>query len=123
MPYFVVDPVGKPRMTQRDVWAKRPAVLRYRDFCDRLRAEAARQHYRPSMDGDRVVFWIEMPRSWSKKKRAQMYGEPHQQKPDLDNLLKAFLDALMGEDCTVWKITVEKRWGTYGRIEVDEAFQ
>jgi uncharacterized cupin superfamily protein len=35
------NPVGKPRMTQRDKWAKRPAVLRYREWADRARAAYA----------------------------------------------------------------------------------
>ena len=32
------EPVPKPRMTQRDKWAKRPCVLRYRMWADMVRA-------------------------------------------------------------------------------------
>ncbi len=35
--HFPIDVVGKPRMTQRDKWKKRPCVLRYRAFADELR--------------------------------------------------------------------------------------
>ena len=34
---YPIIPLGKPRMTQRDKWAKRPAVLRYRAFKDECR--------------------------------------------------------------------------------------
>lgn len=34
---YPILPVPKPRMTQRDVWQKRPVVLRYRKFCDAVR--------------------------------------------------------------------------------------
>ena len=29
------DPMGKPRMTQRDKWQKRPVVVRYRQYLRR----------------------------------------------------------------------------------------
>lgn len=36
---YPIVPVPKPRMTQRDKWQKRPAVMRYRAFCDEVRAK------------------------------------------------------------------------------------
>jgi Holliday junction resolvase RusA-like endonuclease len=44
---------------------------------------------------------------------------PHQMKPDIDNMLKAFMDALMKEDShvhTIGKMT--KIWGVHGHIKV-----
>ena len=43
---------------------------------------------------------------------------PHRQKPDIDNLIKALLDALYADDSHVWKITAEKRWHYEGKIMV-----
>jgi len=41
------------------------------------------------------------------------------QTPDLDNLLKALLDALYGQDCFIWNIgNIQKIWGQTGAIEV-----
>lgn len=57
-----------------------------------------------------------MPPSWSEKKRREMEGKPHQQKPDLDNLLKS-LDALYEDDSVIWKISAEKVWAREGFIE------
>lgn len=116
-----VVPVGKPRMTQRDKWKKRPAVVQYHAFCDALRAYAARAGYSPAVSGDVVTFHLPMPPSWPKKKRAAMDGQPHQQKPDIDNLAKAFWDALLGDDSVIWNATLEKRWAQSGSITVTVA--
>jgi Holliday junction resolvase RusA-like endonuclease len=51
-----------------------------------------------------LVFRFAMPASWSKKKREQMRGELHAQKPDIDNLLKAVMDAMeqrWNDDCQI----------------------
>lgn len=107
---FVIHgkPVGKPRMTQSDRWKKRPAVLRYREFCDRARAAAGEVPARPM--GIHVATYVGMPASWSKRKRAEMDGKPHRQKPDGDNLLKSVCDALLDDDSCLYLMTVRKFW-------------
>ena len=110
-----IDPVPKPRMTQRDKWAKRPSVLRYRDFCDKLRQHNAILN----ASGSEIIFVIPMPKSWSEKKKAEMAHKPHQQRPDIDNLVKAVLDALHDEDCHIWSITATKIWGYCGEVIID----
>lgn len=82
MPKYLITPVGKPRMTRADKWKQRPPVMRYRMFCD----EARLHGIRVPENGAHITFVLPMPKSWSKKKRAAMDGQPHQQKPDLDNL-------------------------------------
>ncbi len=58
-----------------------------------------------------------MPKSWSKKKRAEMDSKDHRQKPDLDNLIKAFLDSVAeGDDAFVSSLSATKLWGEKGRI-------
>lgn len=109
-----IEPVPKPRMTQRDKWAKRPAVLRYREFCDQVRGAGV---VLPE-SGAHIVFHLPMPASWSKQRRAEMLGKPHQQKPDVDNLAKALLDACLAEDQGVWDVRVTKRWAEQGGIEI-----
>ena len=59
-----------------------------------------------------------MPASWSEKKKKEMDGKPHQQKPDIDNLEKAFLDALCKDDSYVYAHAGEKYWGREGAITV-----
>ena len=113
-----VIPMGKPRMTRRDKWAKRPCVLRYRAFCDEVRSHAKdfpEDCYRVDW-----VAYLPIPKSWSKAKKEEMQGEFHQAKPDRDNIDKAILDALLKEDCMVASGTLEKRWddGNGPRLEI-----
>ena len=114
---FNIKPCPKPRMTRADKWKKRPIVLKYWDFCNELKTQANRLNYKP---GDRVslIFFIPMAKSWSKKKREQMLCKPHKAKPDIDNLCKAFLDALLDEDSYVYSLTAEKYWANEGSIVV-----
>ncbi|OCG45693.1 crossover junction endodeoxyribonuclease RuvA [Gilliamella sp. Choc4-2] len=109
---YNITPVPKPRMTQRDRWAKRKPVLQYFAFKDACKASGVtlpESHYH-------IIFVIPMPKSWSNKKRAEMDGKPHQQRPDKDNLEKGLLDAIFGEDCRVWDGRVTKIWGNVGQI-------
>lgn len=115
MKRYPVTPVPKPRMTQSDRWKKRPAVIRYRAFCDEVRLRMI--DLRPS--GDRVIFILPMPKSWSKKKREAMRGQPHQGKPDTDNLLKALWDAVHLEDQHMYHAEALKFWGDEGEIIIE----
>jgi Holliday junction resolvase RusA-like endonuclease len=110
-----IEPNTKPRMTTSDKWKKRPCVLQYRAFCDHLRllAKVAKFELSPSY---KIEFLISMPPSWSKKKKNEMRGKPHQETPDLDNLLKAINDALLAEDKTIHEIHARKIWADKGQI-------
>lgn len=111
---YKITPVPKPRQTRSDKWNERPCVMRYRSFADEARALGIKI---PDSAAT-VIFSMPMPSSWSKKKKAAMSCKPHKQKPDIDNLLKALLDATMKEDCSVWDIRAMKLWATEGSIEV-----
>ena len=102
-----IKPVPKPRMTRSDVWEKRPAVIAYRAFADELRLKYP--HELP--DRLRLIFFIEMPKSWSAKKRQAMVGAPHTQRPDTDNLTKAVKDVLCADDSHIWDEHATKIWG------------
>ncbi|HCM9140001.1 TPA: RusA family crossover junction endodeoxyribonuclease [Enterobacter cloacae] len=117
MKIYNITPIGKPRMTQRDRWHKRPATAAYWDYKAQIRLLGIRL----PESGYHVTFVIPMPKSWSKQKRAQYSGQPHQQKPDKDNLEKALLDAVFDEDSHVWDGRVTKIWGETGQIIIEEA--
>ncbi len=111
-----ITPIPKPRMTQRDRWAKRPSVLRYYEFCDELRLL-----YKGTIpERVRILFVVPMPASWSNKKREAMFLAPHQQRPDIDNLVKAVLDALCEDDSYIHHIEASKNWGEEGGIIIEE---
>jgi Holliday junction resolvase RusA-like endonuclease len=116
-------PIGKPRMTQRDRWAKRPAVVRYREWADRLRAAAGPVPPAETVLELAILAQFEPPKSWSKKRRVAVIGELHRSKPDLDNVAKAVMDALFPEDSAIAKGTFEKRWHWKAGIEIIILYQ
>ena len=118
--HVTVDPVAKPRMTRRDKWERRPAVVRYRAYADALRAALPRGVRGGAFH---LTFQLAMPRSWTKAKRTRMNGNPHRSKPDIDNLIKGVLDALMPDDAHVWKVTAEKTWAETGAVTIHELEQ
>lgn len=111
--------MGKPRMTQRDKWQKRPVVLRYREYCDRIRAAVKLD---PAWDcyAVEVAAYLPMPKSWSKKERAAKLGQIMRAKPDWDNIGKSVGDALFKEDSLLAGGTVWKFWtdDTHARTEI-----
>lgn len=113
-----LTPVPKPRMTQRDKWLDppRPGVMRYRRFCEELR-RACGPFIFPAC-GAHVTFYLPMPASWTKKRRREMDGQPHTQRPDVDNCCKALLDGLHTDDSHIWDIRITKRWGAEGKIVI-----
>jgi len=111
---YPITPVGKPRMTRSDKWKQRPAVLRYRAFKDEVRTHRV---WVPE-DGASILFVLPMPTSWSGKKRAAHDGQVHRTKPDVDNLLKALLDALYEDDSGIHTTAQRKVWGVEGRIVI-----
>ena len=118
LPYITLNivPVAKPRMTQSDKWKKRPATEKYWKYKDDLKMLCFLCRWQPKEDLD-IKFVIPMPTSWSEKKRVEMDGKPHTQRPDLDNLIKAFKDALLIEDSHVHTYhNMKKNWGRNGAI-------
>lgn len=114
-----IDPVSKPRMTQRDKWKPRKCVNRYWGYKDKLLEWKEKEEFNDSENTVLVVtFYIPMPQSWSKKKKAEKEGSPHDQKPDIDNLIKGFLDAVYEEDKYVYHIIGSKFWAREGLISL-----
>ncbi len=123
-----IIPMGAPRMTRLDRWTDvakgkgRPVVLRYFKYRDELRLWLPGYRLPDRLE---LTFLIPMPKSWSKKKRAELVGCPHQDTPDTDNLVKGFMDAFNRDehgdkltDCHVYAITAEKYWAEQGSIEL-----
>lgn len=113
---YHIEPMAKPRMTRADKWKQRDCVLRYRAYKDEIRL----RNVQVPEGNAHIMFVIPMPASWSNKKRDVMAGQPHQQKPDVDNLHKGLLDAVFLDDCRVWDHRVTKVWGEVGCIIIRE---
>ena len=116
-----INPCSKPRMTRADKWKKRQSVLKFFAFRDAVRQDESWKTFELlDMDSFEIEFHVPMPKSWSKKKKIQFNGKPHQQRPDLDNYLKAWKDSVYEEDSVVWKIHASKLWAETGYIKIGE---
>lgn len=109
---FDIDPVPKPRQTNRAKWKKTPADNRYYAFKDAIRlckVEIPESGYH-------VLFVLKMPKDWSKKKKDKTRHTACQKTPDKDNLEKALLDSIFKQDSHIWDGRVSKVWGDSGKI-------
>jgi len=119
VPRFIVVPVPKPRMTRSDRWNQRPAVTRYWAFKDELQRQATLANFELG-ECFMAIFHIPMPQSWSAAKKRQMLGQPHKQRPDNSNYVKAIEDSLLpDDDSKIWFTAAAKFWATEGAIEIN----
>ena len=114
---YHINPVAKPRMTQRDKWLSPPrrAVQKYRTFCDLVQLNKVEL---PTA-GAKTTFHLPVPQGWAAAKKLRMIGRPHQQRPDLDNLLKALGDAVYRDDSLIWDVSAQKLWSQTGAIQIN----
>lgn len=89
-------PMPKPRMTQRDKWLPSKAAQRYFAWAELVGLMGRRLMLapigRPVVIG--VDFHMPMPKSWTRKHQATMFGQVHTNKPDIKNLIAGVEDAL-----------------------------
>lgn len=122
--YPDIAPTPAPRMNRSDVWKRRPSVVKYHSYRDAILAAPCTDDLRTDLTKTGIVvltFCIQPPKSWPKKRLAALRAADspmalaHRQTPDLDNLVKGFLDAVFyghgQQDSTVWSVTAEKVWG------------
>ncbi len=126
---LLVEPMGAVRMTKSDTWKldinhpdpkkrQRVAVNKYFKYKRLLQAEAERVGLVLPEGNFRMIFYMSMPNSWSKKKKEEMAGNPHQQKSDIDNIIKGIFDSLLIEDKGVYDCRATKLWAYEGKITV-----
>lgn len=109
--------MSKPRMVASDKWKERPCVMRYWAWKAEIKSLAnERSLDLPSTF--RVYFHVPIPPSITKAAKAARAGNPHTQRPDVDNFVKGLLDALCEEDSYVWRVDAQKRWSKNERGEI-----
>ena len=129
---FFVDgtPVGKgrPKFARRGNFVSAYTPTKTRDY-EALIAEAARKAMGSSEPLKTPVvayiyITVPIPQSYSKKRYAACLSglERPCKKPDIDNIIKAFLDSMNGimydDDTQVVSLHSTKRYGTIGMVEV-----
>jgi len=74
-----------------------------------------------------VVFYMPIPKSYSKKRKIELDGKPHIVKSDLDNLIKMILDRAEGilfdNDKRIYLIRAEKYYSDEPRIELQLTYE
>lgn len=102
------------------LYKRKVRLEKYSQYKRALAEEAERIGFILPTDEAWIKFYLPVPPSWRKKKKALMAFEPHQSRPDLSNLYKAFEDALKKEDMTIWDFRTSKYWynAVNGFIEV-----
>lgn len=115
----MTEPVGKPRMTQRDKWMKRKCVVRYRAFADELR-RAAGKGVPCNAHTIAIRIFFSFPKSYSLAARSILAGLSHAVKPDASNVLKGVEDILFKNDSQLSDVRCQKFWddGNGARVEV-----
>ena len=100
-----------PRDKLRPQGLKRLIRLeRYNNYKIALSAIAKSKKFTPPEQGGHLIFYIPVSPSWKKYKKEQMHMKLHQNKPDWDNLAKAFFDSICHEDMHIADVRVTKRW-------------
>lgn len=111
-----IKPHPKPRMTRYSARFSKRAMA-YWNWKNSLKA--AYPEFRMPLHC-RIYFVLEMPKSWTKKKRKERLGEGHTSVPDADNLIKALYDAVEQRDEGFWHMHAVKIWGEEGRIIIEK---
>ena len=130
--YFVVT--GKPVGKGRPRASTRGGFVRMYTDAKTLAYEAAIASEADAAMGDAEPFetpmqmqvscYYQIPKSWPKKMKQEAIDEERfpNVKPDLDNVVKAILDALNGvvyrDDAQVVNLVATKRYATEPRVEV-----
>jgi hypothetical protein len=100
-----------PREKLRPAGLKRLLRLeKYNDYKLSLCAIAKSKKFVPPEQGGHLIFYIPVPKTWKKYKKAEMHMKLHQSKPDWDNLAKAFFDSMFSEDMHIADVRVTKKW-------------
>jgi Holliday junction resolvase RusA-like endonuclease len=132
MIYFKVDGAAVPKQRPRISGHRAYTPKRTKDYEERVLNEFRSSYsgFYPAFGKDtpvRICISViqEIPKSWSKKKRAQAEsGEivPLSRNGDVDNIAKSILDALNGfayeDDCQVTTLMITKQYGAKPCAEV-----
>ena len=69
-----------------------------------------------------IAAYMPIPSSLSMRKQEALLGKEHLKKPDLDNVIKAILDALngcaYGDDSAIWMVTASKYYGRVPQVRI-----
>lgn len=103
------------------MYKRKKYIERYNAYKEALVEEASEKGFTIPDHNFEVSFFIPVPRTWTKKKKAAMHFKLHRPRPDIDNFLKALFDPLKKQDASIAHLSgLQKRWvnSTTGWIEI-----
>jgi len=112
---IIINPMGAVRTTQAGKFGSE-RYHRYHAYKLELRYALKRIGISKCPARFIIKFVLPFPASYSDRKRDLLRDKPHTQKPDLDNLVKGFMDCFGTDDSGVHAITMLKIWGDEGKI-------
>lgn len=89
---------------------RRDRIIQYFTYKANLLKAAEDKGYQLHQMRSWIQFFLPVSPSWSQKQKQAMHLQPHQFKPDLDNLGKAFIDSMVANDSSLYDIRLTKRW-------------
>ena len=105
--------MGKPSMSRSDKWEKRPRVQRYWRQCDLIREAFGITLMNRFLWADRLMVTAKFG-----TRVEELWGKPHREKPDADNIYKGVCDALFKEDEMIYFAQSCKYWGRSDCVEI-----
>ena len=118
---FPIAPVvaSRARVTRWSTYFPKKYTQFKKEFAELL------QEYKATSTTDLIYvkldFYVQLPKTMSKKKKAEKEGKHCDNNADLDNYVKATLDSLEGKyydnDKQIVMIRARKYWSDSGRIE------
>jgi len=124
------NPIGKgrPKFARRGNYVAAYTPTKTRDYEDQIREAAIRAMGASEPLENPVIAYlyitVPIPASYPKKRRQAclLNEERPMKKPDIDNIVKAFLDAMNGviyaDDSQVCSLQATKVYGTVGMVNV-----
>lgn len=115
MKIYEITPIGKPRMTQRDRWHKRPATAAYWAYKEHVRLLGIRL----PESGYHVTFVIPMPMSGARKSARNTLARPIN-RSQTKTISKRHYSMPSLMTAVVSGVAGKKIWGELGRIIIKE---
>ncbi len=110
-----IIPCTKPKKVKSDTWRTRPQVLQYLQYKSELR----RLTKDIIVPGEfKIEFYLPMLKTFKVSSYKSLNNKPHQRTPDVYNLLKGFMDALLINDRSVWHVDAYKYWSLEPKIKI-----
>lgn len=83
---------------------------KYNEYKESISALVKQQRFTIPEQNVHMIFYIPVPKTWKEYKKKEMHMKLHQQKPDIDNLVKAIFDSVFTEDKYIADFRATKRW-------------